>query len=74
MSIFRVKRDYLNGMWIKNHPNPVVEVMAVDAKNAAEIVCGVPLKTRGHGGEYCAKVWPLGGVRHAHQIAHFYSA
>jgi len=40
MSIFRVKRDYLNGMWIKNHPNPVVEVMAVDAKNAAEIVCG----------------------------------
>lgn len=74
MSIFRVQCDYLNGIWTKDHPHPVVEVLAATAKEAAELVCGMKLKTRGHAGQYSAKVWPVGGVRDAHQIAHFYSA
>ena len=74
MTVFRVKRDYLNGKWIENHPNPVIEVRASNAKEAAEFACGTTLKTRGHAGEYRAKVWPLGGVRYAHEIAHFYTA
>jgi hypothetical protein len=26
MSIYKVKRDYERGMWVKDHPDPVVEV------------------------------------------------
>jgi hypothetical protein len=71
MKTFRVKLDYVDGKWIKNHPRPVVEVLAATAKEAAELACGETLRSKGR---YRAQVWPLGGVRHAHQISHFYSA
>jgi hypothetical protein len=74
MPVFNVKVDYDCGKWVKDHPRPVVEVLAASAKDAAELVCGVELRSKGHANEYRAQVWPLGGVRHAHQIAHFYSA
>ena len=74
MKMFRVKVDYAGGKWVKNHPQPVVEVLASNAKEAAELACGATLRSKGRAGEYRAQVWPLGGVRHAHQIAHFYSA
>ncbi len=74
MSIFKVKVDYAVGMWVKDHPHPVVEVPASNAKDAAEFVCGIRLKNTGSVYEYRAQVWPLGGVRRAHEISHFYSA
>jgi hypothetical protein len=74
MPIFNVKRDYDHGLWISNHPHPIVEIDAPDAKTAAEIVCGTELRSKGRAGEYRAQVWPLGGVRNAHQIEHFYLA
>jgi hypothetical protein len=73
MQIFRVKHDYERGMWIENHPRPVIDILAANAKEAAERVCGTPLRNKGRPGEYRAKVWPFGGVKHAHEIAHFYS-
>jgi phosphoglycerate dehydrogenase-like enzyme len=74
MTVFRVKVDYVRGKWLKNHPYPVVEVLASNAKEAAELVCGMALRDKGRACEYRAQVWPLGGVRQAHEIAHFYSA
>jgi hypothetical protein len=74
MQFFRVKRDYDGGKWIKAHFHPVVEVRATTAKEAAELVCGVSLREKGRPGEYRAQVWPSGGVQHARQISHFYSA
>jgi len=68
-----VRIAYANGKWVKNHPHPVVEVVASNAKAAAELVCGVMLRNKGHLHEYRAQVWPVGGVRHAHEISHFYS-
>lgn len=73
MKTFRVKLDYVDGKWVKNHPRPVVEVLAATAKEAAELACGETLRSKGRAGEYRAQVWPFGGVRHAHQISHFYS-
>jgi hypothetical protein len=74
MQLFRVKRDYDGGKWVKNHPHPVVEVFAASAREAAELVCGGSLRDKGRACEYRAQVWPLGGVRYANEIAHFYSA
>jgi hypothetical protein len=74
MPNFNVKRDYDHGLWIADHPHPIVEIDAPDAKTAAEMVCGTELRENGQAGSYRAQVWPLGGVRYAHQIAHFYSA
>lgn len=74
MTVFRVKLDYVDGKWIKNHPHPIVEVRTATAKEAAELACGAILRSKGPAGEYRAQVWPLGGVRNPHQIAHFYSA
>lgn len=73
MQIFRVKHDYECGMWIKNHARPVIDIRAANAKEAAEGVCGTTLRNEGRPSEYRAKVWPLGGVRHPHEIAYFYS-
>lgn len=73
MQTFRVKHDYERGKWIKNYPVPVIEIRAPSAQEAAERVCGTRLRTKGHAGQYRAKVWPLGGVRRGHEIAHFYS-
>jgi hypothetical protein len=73
MRIFRVKVDYVQGRWDPNHPNPIVEVLASDAKEAAESACGRSLRAHGRLGEYCAQVWPVGGVRRASEIAHFFS-
>jgi hypothetical protein len=74
MTAYKVKVDYFGGRWVKDHPHPVVEVLAGNAKEAAESACGMALRTKGRAAQYCAQVWPLGGVRHAHQIAPFYSA
>jgi hypothetical protein len=74
MTVFRVKVDYVGGKWAKDHPCPIVEVLAFNAKEAAEFACGMALRNKGRACQYRAQVWPLGGVRHAHEIAHFYSA
>lgn len=74
MPKFKVKHDYDHGRWISNHPHAVVEIDAPDAKTAAEKVCGIALRESGQKGNYRAQVWPFGGVRHSHQISHFYSA
>jgi hypothetical protein len=74
MSIYKVKRDYEGGIWVKNHPDPIVEVRASNPDEAVESVFGRRLSRRGRKEQYCAQVWPMGGVRHAHQIEHFYSA
>src|SRR5262245_41868337 len=74
MQIFKVKVDYDRGKWVRNHPNPVVEVHAPGAREAAELACGMPLSESGNMHQYRAQVWPLGGVRYAHEIAHFYFA
>jgi hypothetical protein len=60
MQIFRVKRDYERGLWLKDHPHPVIDIFAANVKEAAERVCGTTLKDQGRAGEYRAKVWPLG--------------
>jgi hypothetical protein len=73
MTIFKVKVDYAGGKWVKDHPHPVVEVLASNPKEAAELACGTVLRDKGKACEYRAQVWPLGGVRYAHEIAHFYS-
>jgi hypothetical protein len=73
MRIFRVKRDYERGIWLKDHPNPVIDICAGSAQDAAERVCGTTLRNRGRADEYRAKVWPLGGVRLAREIEHYYS-
>ncbi len=73
MTIFKAKVDYAGGKSVKNHPRPVVEVRASNAKEAAELACGVALRDKGRACEYRAQVWPLGGVRYAHKVAHFYS-
>jgi hypothetical protein len=73
MSIYKVKRDYEGGMWVKDHPNPVVEVRAANADEAAKLVLGKELHRKGTQDQYCAQAWPLGGVRRADEIAHFYS-
>ena len=73
MAIFKVKVDYADGKWVKNHPRPVVEVCACNAKEAAQLALGETL-TDTKGPEYRAQVWPLGGVRRADEITHFYSA
>jgi hypothetical protein len=72
MAIFRVKVDYDHGKHIPDCPQPIVEVLAANAQEAAELACGVPLRRTGRAGQYRAQVWPLGGVRHAHEISHFY--
>ena len=68
MQIFRVKHDYERGMWIENHLRPVTDILAANAKEVAERVCGTTLRNKGRPGEYRAKVWPLGGVKHAHEL------
>ncbi len=73
MTLFRVKVDYEHGKWIKNHSRPVVDVLASDAKEAAEFACGTKLLNRGRPNQYRAQVWPSGGVRNAREIAHFFS-
>ena len=74
MNYYRVKRDYVRGLWDANYPHPpVVTVLASSAEEAATLVCGVPLRKRGKRGEYRAQVWPLGGVRRPERIEHFYS-
>ena len=74
MRRFRVKHDYGDdGKWIPDHPNPVVEVAAAHAREAAEKICGTALMTRGKLGKYRAQVWPVGGVRTPDEISHFYS-
>jgi hypothetical protein len=74
MRRFRVKHDYDDeGKWIPGHPNPVVEVMAAHASEAAEKVCNTALMAEGKLGKYRAQVWPVGGVRAPHEISHFYS-
>lgn len=74
MPIFKVKRDYDDhGIWMSEHPRPIVETDASDAKAAAEMVCGTSLRDRGQPGHYRAQVWPLGGVRRAGEIKRFYS-
>jgi hypothetical protein len=72
MQIFRVKHDYNLGLWVKDHPEPTIDVCAGSAKEAAERACGTPLRNEGRPGEYRAKVWPSGGVRRATEISHFY--
>lgn len=72
MPIYRVKQDYNHGKWIKDHPNPIVEVRAANEQEAAETVCGMKLRDKGSAAQYCAQVWPLGGARQPHEIAHFY--
>jgi hypothetical protein len=74
LSIYRVKHDYDNGIWIKDHPNPVVEVRAANPDEAVKQVFGKQLSRKGRLGQYCAQVWPLGGVQRAKEITHFYSA
>ena len=58
MTVFKVKVDYDCGKWIKEHPRPIVEVLAANAKEAAEIACGTKLRSEGHATEYRAQVWP----------------
>jgi hypothetical protein len=74
MAIFKVKVDYAGGKWVPDHPQPIIEVRAANAREAAEFACGVPLRQGARADQYRAQVWPLGGVRHAHEISHFYSA
>jgi hypothetical protein len=73
MNTYKVKRDYKCGIWVKDHPDPVVEVRAANADEAAKLVLGKDLRRKGHLNQYCAQVWPLGGVQRAKEIAHFYS-
>jgi hypothetical protein len=73
MSIYKVKRDYERGIWVKDHPNPVVEVRAANPEEAARLVLGRELRRKGRRDQYCAQVWPLGGVQRAGEIAPFYS-
>jgi len=72
MTLFRVKVDYAEGVWVKDHPHPIVEVLATSAKAAAELACGTTLRDSGHPSKYRAQVWPLGGVRHTREIKRFY--
>jgi hypothetical protein len=73
MGTYKVKRDYVGGVWVKDHPNPVVEVRAANADEAAKAVIGGELRRKGRRDRYCAQVWPLGGVRRAEEIGHFYT-
>jgi hypothetical protein len=57
MRYFRVKADYQSGMWLKDHPCPVIEVRAANAKEAAEFVCGASLQHKGRVDQYRAQVW-----------------
>jgi hypothetical protein len=72
MNYYRVKSDYVRGLWDANGPS-VVTVRAINAEEAATLVCGGPLRKRGKPCEYRAQVWPLGGVRHPNQIERFYA-
>jgi hypothetical protein len=74
MNYYRVKSDYVRGLWDANHRGPsVVTVRAMNAEVAAMRVCGGPPRKRGKPCDYRAQVWPLGGVRDPNQIEHFYT-
>lgn len=56
MPIYHVK-CYESGRWDDQKPR---EVEANDAKEAAEAVCGEPLRDAGKLGQLRAQVWPQG--------------